>query len=89
MRIVRRDGGPAQGRRLWTQPSWQPTAGGNAQSKRSISRPRRARCCYICGFCFYEIWGGALVRKETHLPFLNPTHSPDKNLLSETRYPKC
>ena len=56
-RIVRRDGGPVQGRRPYTQPSRQPNAGGNAQSKRPSSRTRRARCCYICGFCFYEIWG--------------------------------
>ena len=38
-RIVRRDGGPVQGRRPCTQPSRQPTAGGNAQSKGSSSRP--------------------------------------------------
>ena len=37
--IVRRDGGPAQGRRPYTQPSRQPTAGGNTQSKRPSSRP--------------------------------------------------
>ena len=50
-RIVRRDGGPVQGRRPYTQPSRQTTAGGNAQSKGSSSRPRRAQCSYICGFC--------------------------------------
>ena len=37
--------------------SRQPNAGGNDQPKRPSSRPRRARCCYTCGFCFYEIWG--------------------------------
>ena len=44
-RIIRRGGEPVQGRRPYTQPSRQPTAGGNAQSKGSSSRPRRARCC--------------------------------------------
>ena len=33
-------------------PAGKPNAGGNAQSKRPSSRPRRARCCYIGGFCF-------------------------------------
>ena len=55
--IERHDGGPVQGQRPYSQPSRQPTAGGNAQPKGSSSRPRRARCCYICGFCFYEFWG--------------------------------
>ena len=48
-RIVRRDGGPVQGRRPYTQPSRQPNAGGNAQSKGPSSRPRRARCCKFAG----------------------------------------
>ena len=37
-RIVRRDGGPVQGRRPYTQPSRQPTACGNTHSKRFSSR---------------------------------------------------
>jgi hypothetical protein len=44
-RTARRDGGPVQGRRPYTQPSRQPTAGGNAQKTGPSSRPRRARCC--------------------------------------------
>ena len=55
-RIVRRDGGPAKGRRPYTQLSQQPTAGGNAQLKRPSSRPSRARCCCTSGLCFCGIW---------------------------------
>ena len=57
LRILRCGGGPVQDRRPLCQPSRQPAAGGSAQSKRSSSRPRIARCCCICGFCFYEIRG--------------------------------
>ena len=58
---MQRDGGHVQDQRPHTQLSWkladQPTANGNAQSKRPSSHLRRERCCNICGFFFYEIWG--------------------------------